>query len=715
MIKQKKHFLAMLMLLAALWMALGLSACTETPGVPSDTAAETIDETSGGTVSVTEPATQTATAPDSDPATEQNSEPETTPATTPTTDPETSFETVPETVAESAFETAFETVSETIPETAPETEPKIETAPLPPEDSTYIYAGETALRGYRAERMSFSYDGEAGFMDYRARADDAWVYLADGIGKGSLIGMRYVQICYATTVAEGQLYIGNEQISDKGLTTLHYENDGGWHIMTVDLFENPCYERTISLLRYDPVSSALRGNVKVAWVAAYPDDGAPAPDHALDRLPALPDDAPADLESYALLSDDFYYRATGQQSGGEGTYVFVDGFRLETYYRAYFNRYTLAYSSTQPLRGEISYLVWDANGKPAACTETFFLEAGENMTFSCLIDGYLDEVYAFGITGVSLETANRTTATFTLSAITSDRAEVYTSGSYYLENDRYFVGVLLAWGGTLSYIEDKLDGDEEIGNLINRYDPGRLIQQSYYGVNDGPYYTAALYNGQKWGYNPVQGGDLYGNASKLVDVRVLEEGKSIYIKCRPLDWAKQNEMTPSYMENIYTLTEDGAIRVWNRFVDFFGVPHPARHAELPAFYTISHLGTFHYYNGTAPWTGGAYETLPDEPFWAGRKEAYHKIVAGNTETWAAWTNPEGYGIGLYVPGVEQMLAGRHEYNGSKDPLNNGTSYVAPLRTMQMVSFVPFEYEYVIAAGSISEMREVFAGYAGKLE
>jgi pseudouridine-5'-phosphate glycosidase len=69
-----------------------------------------------------------------------------------------------------------------------------------------------------------------------------------------------------------------------------------------------------------------------------------------------------------------------------------------------------------------------------------------------------------------------------------------------------------------------------------------------------------------------------------VDYVISEDGKSIYVKCRPLDWAKKNVLTPSYMENTYTLC-DGYVKVDNRFVDFSGYTHRNADQELPAFYT----------------------------------------------------------------------------------------------------------------------------------
>lgn len=628
---------------------------------------------------------------------------DTTPDTTPGSSPTgTSADTTPDETDPPESQT--QGVTDTTPPDDPD-EPGKPAVELPA-GYTKLLTGD-ALLGVANENMrsSLKTEGDLTYMHYLTRSATNALYFANTAA--DLSGIRYVRIKYRTSDDhDGRMYIGSGQTREKSLTVLDWIGDGEWHIMTIDLYSNRCYTEGLTHLRLDPITA--RGvSTDFAALGLYPDDKATVtPYDPLLGLPALPTDTP-DLTGYLTTADgDARYKASGQISGDNGTYTFRDGFKLDVYCRGYFNRYALGYSSTSPIRGTVHYLTWNEKGTPVAASEDFFLEAGENMTFGSLIDGFLDDTYACQITGMTLATCDGSTTTFTVRSISSAAVSVPWDETYYLENDRYKLGVLLSWGGGISYIEDKQDGDDTLGNLINRCDTGRLVQQSYYGIKDGPDYTGGYYGTNLWPYNPVQGGDLKNNSSKLVDFRVNEDG-SVYIKCRPMDWAKNAELTPSYMENTYSLENNG-IHVNNRFVDFFGVDHNnKRHQELPAFYTVSYLGTFHYYNGTAPWTGDAYETLPNEGFWGGNSNAYHHIAAGNTETWAAWTCPTGYGIGVYTPGAEILLAGRHEYNGSKDPANMGTSYVAPLRTMELESFQPFSYDYYIATGTVDEMRDVF--------
>ncbi|MBR5006136.1 MAG: hypothetical protein IKY07_03480, partial [Clostridia bacterium] len=170
------------------------------------------------------------------------------------------------------------------------------------------------------------------------------------------------------------------------------------------------------------------------------------------------------------------------------------------------------------------------------------------------------------------------------------------------------------------------------------------------------------------------------------------------------------QITPSYMENTYTLT-DTYIRVDNRFVDFSGWEHRYAHQELPAFYTVSYLDKFTWYNGSDGWTGAPLTSRDNLNFWGDPNYAddcRFYVKKGNTETWCSWTSSkDDFGIGLFVPNVDMLYAGRFSYNGSKSATDGATNYVAPLVTYKMTSFDPIEYSYLITTGSVNEIRNVF--------
>jgi len=213
--------------------------------------------------------------------------------------------------------------------------------------------------------------------------------------------------------------------------------------------------------------------------------------------------------------------------------------------------------------------------------------------------------------------------------------------------------------------------------------------------------------GSKWSYNPVQGGNKYNESSKLVDCRINDY--SIYIKCRPLDWAKEAKyITPSYMEAEYTLI-NGCVKVKCRFTDFSGYRHGYCSQELPAFYAIAPLGSFRYYGGEKPWSEDKeIERRDDLIFWPDAGYPMFKT----TESWAAFTNYEddGFGIGLYVDRCEQVLAGVFDRNGTinNDPSKSSpTSYLAVIKSIRLESFKSLEYSYLLCSGKVSEIRSTF--------
>ena len=401
------------------------------------------------------------------------------------------------------------------------------------------------------------------------------------------------------------------------------------------------------------------------------------------------------------------YTATGYTAATGNKLTFKSGLKLTfdaSATASAFNRFSLGYTSTQPLYGTVTYTL---GGQTV--TDDFYLEAGTD-TFSCVISRYLAGKKGSGIVAMTFKTCNGQSADFALCALEVQDYPVYGVGAdtYYIENPRYKLGIRLVWGGGINYLEDKESDIKRLKNLVNQADTGRLIQQSYYGVQQNAEYTPGKYNGSTWAYNPVQGGDVAQNHSRIIDIVVTEY--SVYVKSQPMDWAKNNSITPSYMENTYTVYSD-RIQVDNRFVDFSNWTHRYCHQELPAFYTVSYLSRFTLYNGTKPWTDDTMSYRDDLGFW-GDSTYYNDctflLKNSNTETWCAWTNPDkDFGIGLYVPNVDSFLAGRYAFNNSMESTNGATNYVAPVNTILLKSFEALEYSYLISTGSVEEMRDVF--------
>ena len=399
------------------------------------------------------------------------------------------------------------------------------------------------------------------------------------------------------------------------------------------------------------------------------------------------------------------YTATGYSACNNGAFTINDGFTVtfdEGAYSDEFNRFALYYVSDQPLEGTITYT---ENGEEK--NDSFFLEAGTD-SFYCLTTNYLSGTTGTDVEKITFSTCEDVNATFKLCDVLTEKYTVYSDDTYYIKNNRFKLGVRLLWGGGINYIEDVRTPVEGLTNLVNQADTGRLIQQSYYGTIGNDEYTSGFFNNSPWVFNPVQGGDQYGNHSRIIDVVVTDF--SVYIKSQPQDWSLDGQITPTYMENSYTLYSD-YIRTDNRFVDFSGWEHHYTDQELPAFYTVSYLDRFTWYDGFSGWTDDTLSYRDDLQFWgdpAYSSDCIIPIRKSNTETWCSWTNSNvDYGIGLYVPNVDRWFAGKFSYNASKDPANGACNYVAPINVMKMVSYDAIEYSYLITTGSVNEIRNTF--------
>lgn len=389
---------------------------------------------------------------------------------------------------------------------------------------------------------------------------------------------------------------------------------------------------------------------------------------------------------------------------------------------AWFNFYGFKYSSDAYAKGKITY----GNGFRKEISEEFFLEPAQNGEFYSFIDNFLDSKKARNVISVEVAPVGTEEFSFELLGVSVFNRKV-PDIEIFIQNEGYKIGVNLDWGGALSYMEDlnsdveavKKDGriyvdsnaSERYGkravnknvNLINRHDTGRLVQQSYYGVQESAIYENGFFSdpNAKWRYNPVQGGNKYNDSSKLVDLRVTDN--SIYIKCRPMDWAKDAaSITPSYMEATYEFIEN-TVKISCRFVDYSCYEPTKTSQELPAFYCVEPLNRFVYCGDD-----GELAVEPDLPFWGGPNKKKFK----SSENWAAFTGEfeDSFGIGLYTAERNVFVPGVYERGNTveKDPsVDNPTSYFAVMESRLFESCKPFEYSYYLTTGNVNEIRSNF--------
>lgn len=268
----------------------------------------------------------------------------------------------------------------------------------------------------------------------------------------------------------------------------------------------------------------------------------------------------------------------------------------------------------------------------------------------------------------------------------------------YLDNGRIKIGVNLELGGAITF----LARSGGAANMINSFDWGRQIQMSHYS---GPIPFAP--NGKEpeksWaglGWNPIQSGDCFGHRSKLLDYK--NDGKSIYVKCIPMQWPLNNEPGECTFECWITLigiTANVRSRLTNRRSD--KNQYSGRDQELPAVYTNGPWHRLVSYTGQKPFSEEEVEQIPASFPWS-RWQA--------TENWAALLNDKNEGLGVWQPGVTTFIGGFAGKPGSGGPKDFPTGYIAPIRQENLDHNITYEYQYSLIVGSLDEIRRtVYAG------
>lgn len=253
----------------------------------------------------------------------------------------------------------------------------------------------------------------------------------------------------------------------------------------------------------------------------------------------------------------------------------------------------------------------------------------------------------------------------------------------YVKNSGLKIGVIKSSGGGLGYLSRAGSGK----NLLNHYDRGRLVQQSYYGDADGSKWAT-----RDWCFNPVQGGDYRGKAAPIKEMS--REGEVLKVASVPLHWATGEE-TPCVMEQTLALAGD-VLEVHYRFTYSGTKSHAPRHQELPAVFLDASLDTLVAYDGPSPWTNGA--VTKREP---GPTNEY----IGITENWVAYVNRKGEGVGVYVPSVSEATCYRFRGEGARDL---DCSYVAPISTFALSPGMTCTYDAYFTIGTVEEIRARFS-------
>jgi hypothetical protein len=265
----------------------------------------------------------------------------------------------------------------------------------------------------------------------------------------------------------------------------------------------------------------------------------------------------------------------------------------------------------------------------------------------------------------------------------------------YLDNGSIKVGVDLERGGSIAYLADAKDGV----NVVNVHDLGRWVGQSYYG---GPKPFGTPHPAWKdWPWNPVSAGDVFGNPSKLLEKK--NDGKTLYVKSVPMQWALKNVPGDCTFETWITL-EGRTVQVRNRLTNQRKdrTQYPAMDQELPAVYTIGKLHRLVTYNGDEPFTQAPLKEIPKRPAKDGKPQWTPFF---GTEHWAALVNDDDWGLGVIRPGVGRFVGGFSGKANTGGPADDPTGYVAPVRQEILDHNIVYEYQYTLALDSLTNIRK----------
>jgi hypothetical protein len=256
----------------------------------------------------------------------------------------------------------------------------------------------------------------------------------------------------------------------------------------------------------------------------------------------------------------------------------------------------------------------------------------------------------------------------------------------YLRNDSVELGILMDYGAGIGSF-GKIKPSR---NLLNHADPGRLVQQSFYGDTDG-----SDWNGKPWRWNPVQGGCWQTTKGIIKEFR--NDGKNFYARTKPINWAGCEEIDATMEEWIQLAGNIAHIKF--RFTNGARDNTTARHQEMPAVFVDYGLSNLVYYQGTDPWTDALVtHTVPGWP----------NIYTKAAENWAAYVDSSDWGIGVFTPGTSNLTCYRYTGDEKTGPSASACSYFAPIRTLTIAKDLSLEYDVYLFVGNIKAMREEFA-------
>lgn len=262
----------------------------------------------------------------------------------------------------------------------------------------------------------------------------------------------------------------------------------------------------------------------------------------------------------------------------------------------------------------------------------------------------------------------------------------------FIENSQVKVGLDLSKGAAISWVSKATSNQ----NLVNTWDEGRLIQQSFYGDADG-----SNWNGKPWTKNPVQGGcwkSKNGPKSKIVS-HSKPTPSSFEATIVPLGWASCRLEWESTMTWRVELQGNGLVKVSSSMAYKGPSAQKLHDQELPAVFVDKSLANLVRYEGGSPWKNG--------PLTISQPGGTNQPTrVGIPEKWVAYVNPSTQqGLGIFSKSAYKITSYRVTNSG-----NNAAdcSYVAPLATYKLQNGQTYSYDFYLKLGTPHEIRSAFS-------
>ncbi|WIA42287.1 hypothetical protein OEZ86_008301 [Tetradesmus obliquus] len=203
----------------------------------------------------------------------------------------------------------------------------------------------------------------------------------------------------------------------------------------------------------------------------------------------------------------------------------------------------------------------------------------------------------------------------------------------FLQSTKLRIGLDVKRLGAVSWLSSSLIPEPWTDrNLINVYDQGRLLQQSFYGCEDGSCWASRCAEAGTLvvAFNPVQGGSWDHKPSLTTRREVHHAQGSVYVEGHPRNWGKGTLLrSVQFTQHAHAHDDVAVLNFSVHYTGNFTPPYLTH--ELPAVFIDRRFGVLAYYAGDEPWTNDRNLSYSFPPA--------SNIYMPTTEGWAAYLNP----------------------------------------------------------------------------